>query len=90
MNEEKVIDGDFTPVEEVENVKPQAPQKPMSVMIADFKDALVEVINNCPLPLQVSGRIYDELGAEVKQAAAQQAEAERREYEAALAAYRAS
>lgn len=87
MNEEKVIDGEFTPVEEVETKA--APQKPVSMVIADLKDALVAAINNCGLPLQVSSRVYEELLPDVKHAAEQQAEMERQEYEAALAAYKA-
>lgn len=89
MNEEKVIDGEFTPVEEIKENK-IAPQKPVSMLISDLKDAIVAAINNCGLPLSIVSYVYDELGAEVKQATAQQAEAERKEYESALAAYRAS
>lgn len=88
MNEEKVIDGEFTPVEEVEENK-VAPQKPVSMLINDLKDSIVSAINSCGLPLQIVYRVYDELGMEVRQAAEQQAEQERKEYEEALAAYKA-
>lgn len=58
--------------------------KPMSVMRQEFTEQLVDVVNNCHLPLFVIEYILEDVLDTVKTAAKQQCEIEKIQYEELL------
>ena len=58
--------------------------KPITLIRQEFVDALVDEINNCPLPMFVIEPILQDLLDQVKVAAQKQYEADKTQYEAQL------
>lgn len=58
--------------------------KPITLIRQEFVDALVNEINNCPLPMFVIEPILQDLLDQVKVAAQKQYEADKAQYEAQL------
>ena len=56
-------------------------EKPITVVRQEFVDALVEIINNCGLPLFVIEPILRDVYLEVKSLSNKQCELEKMEYE---------
>ena len=58
--------------------------KPITLIRQEFVDALVEEINNCPLPMFVIEPILQDLLGQVRTAAQKQYEADKKQYEEQL------
>jgi predicted YcjX-like family ATPase len=59
--------------------------KPMSVVRQEFTEQLIDVVNNCKLPLFVIEYILEDVLDTVKAASKQQCEIEKLQYEQQLA-----
>ena len=64
--------------------------KPLSVIRQEFIEQIVNDVNNCPLPLFVIEPILQNVLDTVRQAAQQQYEAEKAQYEQQLSKQKAS
>lgn len=62
-------------------------QKPLSVARADFISDMADLINGCGLPPFVIESVMKDMYAEVRAAANEQYEHEKKQYEQALAKY---
>lgn len=60
-------------------------QKPLSVAHSEFMSNMINIINSCGLPPLVIESVIKDLYAEVKSAAREQYERDKKQYEQALA-----